>query len=139
NRKHFGALVLAQYVNGELQYIGHTGTGFNYGSLNQLWQKMQPLITLTSPFKEKIKVNSPVTWLKPELVCQVHFTEETEGGMLRHPVFLGLKTDKKSKEVQKANEEPIKFHEKKNNKGGITKEVPEDDKAVIEDNKAVII
>jgi bifunctional non-homologous end joining protein LigD len=40
-----------------------------------------------------------VTWLKPELIAQVRFTEWTDDGMLRHPVFLGLRTDKAAKEV----------------------------------------
>ena len=40
-----------------------------------------------------------VTWVKPELVCQVQFTEWTEEGSLRHPVFLGLRRDKPAKDV----------------------------------------
>lgn len=108
-RKHFGALILAQYnEKGELEYMGHTGTGFNQQSLKELWTKMQSLITTASPFSKKIKVNMPVTWIKPVLVCQVHFTEETSEGRLRHPVFMGLRIDKKNKEVKKQNEEPMK-------------------------------
>ena len=105
-RKHFGALILAQYNDNKLTYMGHTGTGFNESTLKELWHKMQPLVTKDSPFGKKIKVNSPVTWLKPLLVCQVHFTEETEGGMLRHPVYLGLRVDKTHREVQQKNETP---------------------------------
>ncbi|HEY9363009.1 MAG TPA: DNA ligase D, partial [Chitinophagaceae bacterium] len=106
-RKHFGALVLAQYDNDELQYIGHTGTGFNQQALKELWNKMQPLITSKSPFNKNIKVNMPVTWIKPKLVCQISFTEETADGRLRHPVFMGLRPDKNFKEVQKETEEPV--------------------------------
>jgi bifunctional non-homologous end joining protein LigD len=104
SRKYFGALILAEYEGKELKYLGHTGTGFNTKTLKELWEKMQPLVCDTSPFKQRIKVNSPVTWLKPKLVCQLHFTEVTEGGMLRHPVFLGLRADKTFREVQKNNE-----------------------------------
>jgi bifunctional non-homologous end joining protein LigD len=105
SRKYFGALILAEYEGKNLKYLGHTGTGFNTKTLKELWDKMQPLKTGSSPFKERIKVNAPVTWIKPKLVCQLHFTEVTEGGMLRHPVFLGLRTDKTFKEVQKIDEE----------------------------------
>ena len=104
SRKYFGALILGEFEGNTLRYLGHTGTGFNSKTLAELWEKMQPLKTASSPFKEKVKVNSPVTWVKPKLVCQLHFTEVTEGGMLRHPVYLGLRTDKSFKEVQKNNE-----------------------------------
>ncbi|MDP9229379.1 MAG: DNA ligase D, partial [Bacteroidota bacterium] len=112
-RKHFGALILGQYDKDELRYMGHTGTGFDQKSLKELWGKMQLLITEKSPFKEKIKVNMPVTWIKPKLVCQVHYTEVTEGGLLRHPVYLGLRTDKNFKDVQKINEESVSVVDKK--------------------------
>ncbi len=107
-RKHFGALILAEQRGKKLTYIGHTGTGFTEKSLKELWTQLQPSITPESPFKEKVKVNMPVTWVKPKLVCQIKFTEQTEGGMLRHPVFLGLRVDKSAAEVNAENESPKK-------------------------------
>jgi bifunctional non-homologous end joining protein LigD len=106
SRKYFGALVLAQYAGDELQYMGHTGTGFDQQGLKDLWNEMQALIINKSPFKEKVKVNAPVTWIKPKLVCQLSFTEVTEDGLLRHPVYLGLRNDKKFTQVKKTTEEP---------------------------------
>jgi bifunctional non-homologous end joining protein LigD len=94
SRKHFGAVVLGKYKNGVLQYIGHTGGGFDTKSLKELYEKMQPLITDKPPFKVKPKTNMPATWLKPELVCEVKFAEETNEGILRQPIFLGLREDK---------------------------------------------
>jgi len=38
-------------------------------------------------------------WVEPILVCQIKFTEWTEDGQLRQPVFLGLRTDKAGKNV----------------------------------------
>jgi bifunctional non-homologous end joining protein LigD len=99
SRKYFGALILGIYVDGTLKYIGHTGTGFNEGSLKDMYSKLQPLVVNTSPFNKKIVVNSPVTWVKPELVCAIKFSELTEEGILRHPVFLGLRVDKSAKET----------------------------------------
>ncbi len=69
---------------------------------------MQAYVTNTSPFKEKIKVNAPVTWLKPVLVSQVKFTEATADGILRHPVYMGLREDKEAKEVERKNETTMK-------------------------------
>lgn len=104
SRKYFGALILGEFKGRNLQYIGHTGTGFNHEKLKELWTLMQPLITTQSPFAEKIKVNAPVTWIKPSLVCEVKFTEQTNEGILRHPVFLGLREDKAAKEVTQNND-----------------------------------
>jgi bifunctional non-homologous end joining protein LigD len=99
SRKYFGALILGIYVDGKLKYIGHTGTGFNEEALKEMFAKLQPLVTNVSPFDKKIIVNSPVTWVKPELVCAIKFSELTEEGILRHPVFIGLRVDKSAKET----------------------------------------
>lgn len=99
NRKYFGALILATNDHGKLKYIGHTGTGFTEKILKDVYTQLQSLRIKTSPFEEQIKVNAPVTWVKPQLVCNLKFTEATEGGSRRHPVFMGLRIDKKAKEV----------------------------------------
>lgn len=104
SRKYFGALILGEFKGRGLQYIGHTGTGFTHDKLKDLWNLMQPLITTSSPFPEKIKVNAPVTWIRPEIVCEVKFTEQTNEGILRHPVFLGLREDKAAQEVTQNND-----------------------------------
>jgi bifunctional non-homologous end joining protein LigD len=99
SRKYFGALILGIYVDGKLKYIGHTGTGFTETLLKEMYGRLQPLVSSVSPFDKKIVVNSPVTWVKPELVCAIKFTEVTEEGILRHPVFVGLRIDKSAKEA----------------------------------------
>ncbi|MFO7444977.1 MAG: non-homologous end-joining DNA ligase, partial [Ignavibacteriaceae bacterium] len=78
SRKAFGALVLGTFEDNELKYIGHTGGGFNDTSLKEIKQKLDPLVTKTSPFKKKPKTNTPVTWVEPKLVCEVVFSEWTE-------------------------------------------------------------
>lgn len=99
SRKYFGALVLGVYERGKLNYIGHTGTGFTEKLLKEIYEALKPLVTSSPPFSEKIPVNEAVTWVKPKLVCAVKFSEQTEGGILRHPVFMGLRIDKSPKEV----------------------------------------
>ena len=100
-RKFFGALLLGAYQNGTLEYIGHCGTGFNEAALKELHGKFKPYFTSASPIDRKIKVNAKVQWIKPHFVCQVKFTEWTSDGSMRHPVYLGLRTDKKPAEVKK--------------------------------------
>lgn len=113
-RKYFGALVLGVYDKGKLIYIGHTGTGFNDKLLKEVYTKMQPLIIDKNPFSGKVRVNAPVTWVKPQLVCNLKYTEVTADGARRHPVFLGLRKDKAAKEVTgeapvaAEKEEPVK-------------------------------
>ncbi|WP_423736902.1 DNA ligase D [Chitinophaga caseinilytica] len=99
SRKNIGALILGVYDNGSLQYIGHCGGGFNDAGLKDMHARLQPLVTNTSPFKEKIKTNMPVTWLKPQLVCEVKFSEWTNDGHLRQPIFIALRDDKPAKSV----------------------------------------
>lgn len=102
-RKYLGALILAIKDGKKLKYIGHTGGGFNQNSLKEMYEKLQPLIQETSPFDEKIKTNSPVTWVKPQLICEVKFAEITSDGKLRQPIFLHLRNDKDINEVNMAN------------------------------------
>lgn len=98
-RKYFGALVLGSMDDDELKYIGHTGSGFTQKTLKEMWDLLQPLVQSRSPFKEKVKTNMPVTWVRPELVCEIKFTETTRDGILRHPIFLHLREDKTINEV----------------------------------------
>jgi bifunctional non-homologous end joining protein LigD len=116
SRKHFGALILGLYKNKELVYIGHSGGGFNDEGLRDIKKKLDSLVIVKSPFKRKIRTNSPVTWVKPELVCEVSFSEWTDEGLMRHPVFLGLRADKKPSEVSmelpvENPDEPVKQEE----------------------------
>lgn len=101
SRKHFGAVILGKYEGKTLKYIGHTGGGFNDQLLKELFAKFQQLITAKHPFKTKPPTNMPATWLKPVLVCEVKFAAITREGILRHPVFMGLREDKKAADEKK--------------------------------------
>lgn len=108
SRQYFGSLILGRYEDGVLKFIGHTGTGFDHALLKELYQKMQPLVRQKNPFHTKVPVNGEATWLLPQLVCNIKFTEVTKDGMHRHPVFVGLRADKKAKEVNGADARPSK-------------------------------
>jgi bifunctional non-homologous end joining protein LigD len=107
SREHFGSLLLAQYRRNKLHYIGHTGTGFNSKTLGELMMKMKKLVVNKSPLSPAPKANGPVTWVKPILVCEVKFTEITKEGILRHPVYKGLRPDKTSKSVKEETQKEI--------------------------------
>lgn len=107
-RKHFGSLVLAQQDGDKLKYIGNSGSGFNEASLREVKDRMEPLIQEESPFAERVKASTPITWVKPVLVCEVKYSEITRDGKMRHPIFLHLREDKKPAEVTKEAAQPVK-------------------------------
>jgi bifunctional non-homologous end joining protein LigD len=111
-RTHFGALLVGYHEKGKLLYAGKVGTGFNARLLAQLHARFESLRTADCPFDNLPMPRRPqfgtgataaalrdVTWLEPKLVCQVKFSEWTREGILRQPVFLGLREDKKAGEV----------------------------------------
>ncbi len=101
SREEFGALLLGYYRDGELIYAGKVGTGFDGAMLRELGAQMRRRERPTRPFvgNDKIPGVRGATWVEPELVAQIGFTEWTADGRLRHPRFLGLRDDKDAREV----------------------------------------
>jgi bifunctional non-homologous end joining protein LigD len=97
-RKYIGALLLAGYHKGKLQYVGKVGTGFSQEKLKSLYQVFKKLKRDTPPV-----INPPrergVVYLEPKLVAQIVYQEWTNDLKLRQPVFLGLRDDKSPEEV----------------------------------------
>ncbi len=101
-RDYFGSLVLGVFEDGKLRHVGQVGTGFDHKMMKAIYARLDPLITKTSPFAQKPNIRTGlrnVTWVKPELVCQVRFLEWTDEGILRAPVFVALREDKSPAEV----------------------------------------
>ena len=88
--------------------IGHVGTGFSHKVLEDLHAKLMKLTTSKSPFPAKVKDEATSTWVKPSLVAEVKFAEWTSKGELRQPVYLGLRSDKRAKDVVREREHPRK-------------------------------
>lgn len=98
----FGSLILGYYDdNNEIQYAGSVGTGFNTNSMRELLKVMKPLARSSSPFGLKLARKKDVTWLAPNLVAEIKFSEWTADGMLRIPVFLRLREDIKPTDVRR--------------------------------------
>ncbi|MHB0976583.1 MAG: DNA ligase D [Candidatus Aquicultorales bacterium] len=98
-RKHLGALVAGVYEGDELAYVAHVGGGFDEAGLAEMRAKLEPLEQEECPFKLAPLTNAPVHWVRPELVAEVKFQEWTEEGLMRQPVFIGLREDKDPKSV----------------------------------------
>ena len=108
--KRFSALLLGVFEDGKFRYVGKVGTGFNDKMQQEMMEQFEPLIIKKTPFEEEPDYNKPsrfrpnpphakATWLKPELVCEVAFSEVTSDGVFRHPSFQGMRIDKKAKDV----------------------------------------
>lgn len=124
SRKRFGALLVGIYNDkNELQYAGHVGGGFNSKLLDDVYEKLEPLIRKTSPFKESPKPNAPVTWVKPLLVCEVAFAEWTKDDIMRQPIFQGLRVDKTPKKVKKETPEQLNEKGKKKTKKNLASQL----------------
>src|SRR3954447_4337362 len=109
-RQHFGALLLGVHdeKTGALTYVGHTGTGFDQAELERVWTLLKAREIPRSPFAERPKTNETAHWVRPELVAQVKFTEWTADARLRHPVYLGLRDDKKATEVRREEKADVR-------------------------------
>lgn len=99
SRKYFGALALAVRKAGRWQYVGHTGTGFDAASLRTIYGRMQKLLAARKPVAGKVPNEQATIWVRPRLVGEVKFTEWTKDGRMRHPAFVGLRTDKPASKV----------------------------------------
>jgi len=98
-RAFFGALLLAVRDGQGWRYVGRVGTGFTQASLSELYAELRRRRTTASPIGARLKDAAGTTWVKPELVAEVKFSEWTQAGEMRHPVFLGLRQDKRPQQV----------------------------------------
>lgn len=97
----FASLLLGEYIGNELHYRGRVGTGFDQKLMDALSARMAKLKRKTCPFVDADRdAGKDAQWIEPKLVAQIAYTERTREGRLRHPAFLGLRTDKPAKDVQ---------------------------------------
>jgi bifunctional non-homologous end joining protein LigD len=99
-RGAIGALLVGFHEAGTLVYAGRVGSGFSERLLADLQHRLAARKRETSPFAG-VPPDLPrgVQWVEPELVAQVEFTQWTDEGRLRQPVFLGLRDDRDAQHV----------------------------------------
>ncbi|MFI5193173.1 MAG: DNA ligase D [Chitinophagales bacterium] len=117
--KVFSSLLVGVFVNGKLQYTGKVGTGFSMRQQKEMIALFKPLIIQKSAFLSEPDINKPsrfrpdppeakAVWLRPRLVCEVHYTEITADGVMRHPSFEAMREDKEAKDVGPEKILPLK-------------------------------
>ncbi|KUI12672.1 ATP-dependent DNA ligase [Mycolicibacterium acapulense] len=96
-----GSLMLGIPADGGLQFVGRVGTGFTDKALAELKKTLKPLETDESPFNERLPRQDAkgVTFVRPELVGEVRYSERTSDNRLRQPSWRGLRPDKEPDEV----------------------------------------
>jgi bifunctional non-homologous end joining protein LigD len=98
SREFFGALVLGLYDGPQLEFIGSVGTGFDYTKQKEIYEQLQKLRQAKSALKDVPKLKETIEWVRPELVARVKYGNWTDGGRLRAPVFLFMRSDVSAKE-----------------------------------------
>lgn len=100
-RDAIGALLVGWYDGGALRFAGKVGTGFTNAAARALRGRLAPLAMEDCPFTPRPAggLGRNAHWVRPELVCEVAFTEWTDDGKIRHPSFQGLREDKRAAEV----------------------------------------
>ena len=127
SNKKFSSLLVGVYEKGKLIYTGKIGTGFNHKMQEELLKQFKPLVTKSAPFLYIPDINKPsrfrpdppdakAVWLKPKLICEVSYTEMTSDGVMRHPSFEGMRSDKKPETIvleKEITEEKVRIQDNK--------------------------
>src|SRR5438552_178031 len=95
SRSGFGALDLGAYENGKLVYAGRVGSGFTAAQLKEVSAVLERGVRPTPAFTGPVPQDPGHTWVEPTLVVEVRYKEWTDEGLLRQPVFLRFRDDKK--------------------------------------------
>jgi bifunctional non-homologous end joining protein LigD len=97
---YFGSLLLAIYdvQKKELRFAGHSGSGFDFGQINEIYSKLQQMEIEECPAKFIPYTNREPVWIRPELVAEVKFSGWTKEKIMRSPIFLRFREDKSPEE-----------------------------------------
>jgi bifunctional non-homologous end joining protein LigD len=98
SRGGFGALHLADYLDGTLTYAGRAGSGFTDTQLGDVRRALEAQTRREPAFAGTVPAEKGTVWVEPTMVAEVEFTERTDEGLLRQPVFLRFRDDKRPEE-----------------------------------------
>lgn len=96
-----GSLLLGVMVEGSLRHCGSVGSGLTAADRNEWLRRLRDVEQAASPFGDVVlsTIGRTFHWAKPSFVVEVAFGEWTPEGSLRHPVYLGLRSDKDPRDV----------------------------------------
>jgi len=110
----FDSLLVGYYDGRKLIYAGKVRNGFTPAVRAHLFDALQPLDTPRCPFVNLPSARSGhwgegisademtlIRWVTPAIVAEVSFAEWTRDGSLRHAAFIGLRDDKRPRDVHR--------------------------------------
>src|SRR5918993_3792530 len=123
---YFGSLLLAIYDPNanKLRFVGHTGSGFDFVQLDEVYSKLKSMRIEKCPIDHVPYTNRDPIWIRPELVAEIKFSDWTEEKIMRAPIFLRFREDKAptdcliegEKPTEKVLEAPVKEGKPKEHK-----------------------
>jgi bifunctional non-homologous end joining protein LigD len=107
---YFGSLLLAAFDPqiDKLRFVGHTGSGFDFIQLDEIYKKLQAMRIDKCPIDYVPYTNRDPIWIKPELVAEIKFSDSTEEKIMRAPIFLRFREDKSPRDCFIEGEKPTK-------------------------------
>jgi bifunctional non-homologous end joining protein LigD len=124
-QRYFGSLLLAIYdiQEKELRFAGHTGSGFDFGQLNEIYSKFQQMKIERCPAKYISYTNREPVWIRPELVAEIKFSGWTKEKIMRSPIFLRFRDDKRPEECimeKESNTEQVIVSQQRHHQSSMT-------------------
>jgi bifunctional non-homologous end joining protein LigD len=107
-RSALGALLLGYWSGDKLVYAGHVGSGLTEDAVRALLERFEGSQRARSPFATEPDLHRPTTWVAPEVVVEVAFSEYTPDGHLRAPVFLRVREDMAARKVGRGRAKAVK-------------------------------
>jgi bifunctional non-homologous end joining protein LigD len=108
------ALLVGYYDGRDLRFAGKVRAGFTPHVRREVFAELKPLHIDRCPFMDlpnskqshwgagvTAEQMNEMQWLRPKLAAQIRFVEWTSDGHLRHAAFLGLRGDKKARDVRR--------------------------------------
>ena len=105
------SLLVAYHENGNLKYGGRVGTGFSAKVGDDIKRQLDKIKSTVPAVTGIHQLERIAVWVRPEVVAEVEFRSWTDGGILRHASFQGLREDKPSEDV--VRETPLLISSKK--------------------------
>jgi bifunctional non-homologous end joining protein LigD len=94
---HIGSLLVGYHEAGAFRFAGAVGSGLTDANRTMLTARLRP--RPGCPFTDRPVLAKPPTWVEPEVVVEVEYGSWAADGLLRHPVYAGLRDDKDPADV----------------------------------------
>lgn len=106
-RTGFRGLMLGLYEGDALVYVGSVGSGFDERLLEEIGTRLRAIEIAAAPVRDVPKTPSRAHWVEPQLVAEIEFAAWTNGGMLRQPVFVALRSDRDPRSCARETPTPL--------------------------------